>query len=158
MPQEDLDAMVELVRTAALARFRILRTEGEERPDGSWLQLTCHVHREDVAWAAVPMIYAIGALSFADARPRGSSGLHFEEDDQWRVADMAHRLRFDRGSLVFDADYVRGRMMKTTVSIGPTGRLVIRTRNRHEMAVRWLRSLRGKKHLRLVESRDSSRS
>jgi hypothetical protein len=42
-------------------------------------------------------------------------------------------------------------MMKTTVSIRPEGELVVETRNRHEMALRWLRALKGKKHLELIE-------
>ncbi len=62
---------------------------------------------------------------------------------------MAH-IRFERGAIVVDTDYVRGRMMKTTVSIQPGGALVVCTRNRHEMAARWLRALKGKKHLQLV--------
>ena len=42
-------------------------------------------------------------------------------------------------------------MMKTTMSITSSGRFVIETRNRHEMAVRWLRALKGKNHVQLVE-------
>ena len=64
---------------------------------------------------------------------------------------MMPRLRFERGTLVFDADYIRGRMMKTTVTVGLDGKFVVQTRNRHEMAVRWLRALKGKRHIELVE-------
>lgn len=46
-------------------------------------------------------------------------------------------------------------MMKTRVTVGPDGRFVVETRNRHEMAVRWLRALKGKKHLRLVEGTEN---
>src|SRR5439155_25913784 len=42
----------------------------------------------DVEWAAVGFIYAIGVLSFAAARPRGVSGMHFEQQDQWTAADL----------------------------------------------------------------------
>ena len=35
-----------------------------------------------VEWAAVGFIYALGVLSFAAARPRGVSSMHFEEHDQ----------------------------------------------------------------------------
>lgn len=52
---------------------------------------------------------------------------------------------------MFDADYVRERMMKTTVTVESTGKVVVETRNRHEMAVRWLQALKGKKHIRLVD-------
>lgn len=57
---------------------------------------------------------------------------------------MLTRLHLEPRGLVFDADYVRGRMVKTTVTIGSNGGFVVETRNRHEMAVRWLRTLRGK--------------
>jgi len=40
----------------------------------------------DVEWAALGFIYAIGVLSFAAARPRGVSGMHFEAQDQWTAA------------------------------------------------------------------------
>ena len=74
------------------------------------------------------------------------------------LADAVQRLRFERGHLVFDADYVRGRMMKTTVTVEPQGKLVIETRNRHEMALRWLDALRGRKHLRLIIDRTDRES
>jgi hypothetical protein len=77
------------------------------------------------------------------------------ENDEWRFGDMIRRLRLERGNLVLDADYVRGRMMKTRVTVGPDGRFVVETRNRHEMAVRWLRALKGKKHHRLVEGAEN---
>ncbi len=149
--KDDIEAVHELVRSAAAARFRICQVEGEEHPDRSWQRVTCHLNREDVSWGAVPLIYAVGALSFGDARPRGSSEIDYQEKDDWRFSDMMPRLRFERGTLVFDADYIRGRMMKTTVTVGLDGKFVVQTRNRHEMAVRWLRALKGKRHIELVE-------
>lgn len=61
------------------------------------------------------------------------------------------RLRLDRGALVLETDYVRGRLMKTNVTVRPDGTFVVETRNRHEMAERWLQALNGEKHMRLVE-------
>lgn len=151
--KDDIETVCELLKSAALARFRVLRVEGEEDPDRSWQRITCHVHREDVSWGTLPLIYTLGALSFGDARPRGSSEIDYDEKDEWRIADMVQRLRFDQGSLVLETDYVRGRMMKTTVTVAPHGKLVLATRNRHEMATRWLDALKGKKHIRLVGSR-----
>lgn len=55
-----------------------------------------------------------------------------------------------RGALSLDTDYVRGRMMKTRVMVWPTGVVEIETTNRHQMATRWIETLKGKKHLRLV--------
>jgi len=103
-----------------------------------------------VPWAAVPLIYVVSALSFMDARPRGSSDIDFFAEDEWRVADVLLRLQLEGGTLVLDADYIRGRMMKTTVSIESNGKFVVETRNRHEMALRWLNAIKGKKHIRLL--------
>ena len=113
-------------------RVRILKSESAEQPEYSSQHLTCHVHREDIPTAALGLIFALGALSFHDARPRGGSHLDYNERDEWTIGDMFERLRYERGQLVFDADYVRGRMMKTTVTVHPNGRVVVRTRNRHE--------------------------
>ena len=150
--KDDIEVVHELVQSATAALFRICHVEGEEHPDRSWQRVTCHLHREDVSWGAIPLIYVIGALSFGDARPRGGSDIDYQEKDEWCFGDMMPRLQLERGALVFDADYVRGRMVKTSVTVGPDGKFVVETRNRHEMAVRWLRSIKGKKHLQLVES------
>lgn len=150
--KDDVHAVHELLKSASVARFRILSVEGEEHPDRSWQKVICHLHRDDVPWAAVPLIYTIGGLSFGDARPRGMSDVEFDETDEWRIADTLLRLDLERGGLCFEADYVRGRMVKTSVSVRPDGRLTVETRNRHEMAVRWLRALKGEKHIRLVAS------
>jgi len=102
---------------------------------------------DDVEWSAFGFIYAIGLLSFHDARPRGYSGMHFNEHDQWTAADMQRRLRYERGRLSFDSDYVRGRMMKTDVTIFPDGRFTLDTTNRGEAASRWVARIQGKKVL-----------
>jgi hypothetical protein len=99
---------------------------------------------------AFGFIYALGVLSFADARPRGISGMHFEEKDDWSVGDMLRRLRFERGELRFYADYVRGRCMKTTVVVRANGSFMLDTVNRGEAATRWIARLQGKKLLRSV--------
>jgi len=147
------EIVADLLRTAVAVRLRILRAEGEERPDGSWQRLTCHLHREDVPFGAIPLIFAIGMQSFLDARPRGNSDIYYREKDTWTLADVVSRLRLERGGLDFDADYVRGRMMKTRITVEPGGRVVVETRNRHEMARRWLDTLKGRRHVRLVVDR-----
>ena len=154
--KDPIGTVAELARLAAIARFRKLKVEGEEHPDGSWQRVTCHINREDVPWAAAPLIYALSTMSFADARPRGVSGMDYVEDDEWTLADLATRLHLERGELVFDADYVRGRTMKTRIVIGSNGRFTIETRNRHEIALRWLDRLQGKKHIRLVAERPAA--
>jgi hypothetical protein len=76
--------------------------------------------------------------------------MDYFEEHEWLVGDLLLRLRFGPKELVFDADYVRGRMMKTTVQVRQGGEFVVETRNRHEMALRWLRAVKGKKHLELI--------
>lgn len=106
--------------------------------------------QDDVEWSAFGFIFAIGLLSFHDARPRGYSGMHFNAHDQWTAADMQRHLRYERGRLAFDADYVRGRMMKTTVTIYADGRFTLDTMNRGESATRWITRIQGKKVLAVV--------
>lgn len=105
----------------------------------------------DAEHFAFGFIYALGVLSFADARPRGVSGMHFEENDDWSVGDMLRHLTFERGELHFYADYVRGRCMKTTVIVRGNGTFLLDTVNRGEAATRWIAKLQGKKMLRPVD-------
>lgn len=95
-------------------------------------------------------IYALGLLSFADARPRGVSEMHFEAKDDWSASDMLRCLRFKRGELHFYADYVRGRCVKTTIVVRKDGTFMLDTVNRGEAATRWIARLQGKKLLRSV--------
>ncbi len=105
-------------------------------------------------WAALGFIYALGVLSFAAARPRGASGRDFEEHDQWTAADLLRHLRYERGRLVCETDYARGRMMKTDVTVFPDGRFTLTTTNRGEAASRWVAQIQGKKVLRPVPPAD----
>ena len=49
-----------------------------------------------------------------------------------------------------ETDYVRGRMMKTAVTVFPDGRFTLTTTNRGEAASRWVTQIQGKKVLRPV--------
>ena len=93
------------------------------------------------------LLYALGLLSFADARPRGASEMDFDANDHWTSGDMLRHFRFERGELHFDADYVRGRCMKTDVVVRRDGTFRIETTNRGEAATRWIARLQGKKVL-----------
>ena len=46
---------------------------------------------------------------------------HFPERHDWTSADMLRAVRYERGSLSFETDYVRGRLMKANVTIRPDG-------------------------------------
>lgn len=102
---------------------------------------------ESSAWG---LIYALSGLSFTDARPRGISDIDYIDKDDWRVGDLLRHLRFERGRLHFYADYVRGRMMKTTIDIDKDGKIILQTVNRGEAATRWVAKLQGKKIIGLV--------
>jgi hypothetical protein len=99
---------------------------------------------DDVEFAALGIIFTFGALSFADATPRGNSKYDFKHGDAWTAADMLRRVRFVRGELHFYADYVRGRMMKTTVHVRKDGTFTLETVNRGEHALAWIAKLQGK--------------
>jgi hypothetical protein len=99
---------------------------------------------DDVEFAALGIIFTFGALSFADATPRGNSKYDHKHGDQWTAADMLRHMRFVRGELHFYADYVRGRMMKTTVNVRKDGTFVLETVNRGEQALAWIAKLQGK--------------
>jgi hypothetical protein len=95
----------------------------------------------DESWGAIPLIFAIGALSFEDAGPRGASQDDFEPEDVWAVADLLAGIRYVRGDLHFYADYVRGRCMKTRVVVNRDGGFEIETVNRADAATRWIARL-----------------
>lgn len=141
----------ELLRDATLAEIGV--TETQVNPTSGRLGLEEDEDGEPVNDAehyAFGFIYALGVLSFADARPRGVSGMHFEEKDDWAIGDMLRRVRFERGELRFYADYVRGRCMKTTIGVRADGTFMLDTMNRGEAATRWIARLQGKKLLRAI--------
>jgi hypothetical protein len=102
--------------------------------------------------SALGMIFALGALSFEAATPRGASVIDYDERDEWTPTDMLRGLTYDGGDLRFDADYVRGRMMKTRVRVRSDGAVIVSTINRGRDAERWIDALRGVP--RLIETDD----
>ncbi len=65
----------ELLVRAATQPIRILAAKATEEPDFSSQRLRCKILRNDVADGALALIFAVAALSFDDARPRGTSDL-----------------------------------------------------------------------------------
>jgi len=140
----------ELLARVAILPLRILSSKATEEPDFSAQYLRVKILRDDVEGGALALTFAIAVLSFHDARPRGTSDIDYIERDEWTLDDLCGHLRFWKGALCLDTDYVRGRMMKTRMMIWPTGVAEIETTNRHQMASRWIATLKGKKHLRLA--------
>lgn len=127
-----------------------VETETEHFMENTRVRVTLRVEPDLLESCALGVIYALGVLSFHAARPRGSSGIDFAEKDDWMVADMLRALTFPAGRIYFYADYVRGRMLKTSIEIFADGRVVLETQNRGEAATRWVEKLQGKKMLALV--------
>src|SRR5206468_351606 len=109
------------------------------RPPPGALLLRRDEDRADVVeWGALGFLFAVGVLSFADARPRGYSDAEFDPNDEFRLADFVAALKFRNGELHLDTDYIRGRRMKTRAIIRSEGTGMIETRGRGKAALNWI--------------------
>jgi hypothetical protein len=99
----------------------------------------------DVEISAFGIMYSVGLLSFLQARPAGISAIDYQEEDAWYPEDFHRHVSFRQGKLHFYADYVRGRLMKTTIEISKDGSIVIETINRGDQATQWAEFLLGKR-------------
>jgi hypothetical protein len=148
--QEDRTFGYELLQQLVGIEIEVVETDSGDDDDHSFERIELRVSEKDVEMSAFGIIFAIGVLSFHDARPRGASEIDYQEKDDWTVADMLRRLRYERGELRFFADYVRGRMMKTSVAVGADGTVRVATTNRGPLASRWIRQIQGKKYIWLA--------
>lgn len=110
----------------------------------------------DVEWGAFGFMFALAVLSFADARPRGVSDMHFLERDELGLEDFLPDVRFERGCLTYRADYIRGRAVRTSITVARDGRVSLETAGRGEAPLHWIRRLRGEKRLQALKSRPRS--
>jgi hypothetical protein len=159
MSRSDRPAGYKLIETGTLVEFEIVDTKVEPAPDGetSFVRIALQLGgleggdgEDQVEWGAFGVIFTLAALSFNDARPRGNSDADFVEKDEFTVADLFDFLSFVRGELRFEADYVRGRCMKTDIVVQSDGQVILQTRARGESALRWVERLQGKKALEVV--------
>ena len=141
----------QLLADLTALQLSVVESKRSEFHDAVHMKMLLRDDPDILASCAFGLIYALCVLSFADARPRGVSGIDFDEGDQWHVGDMFSHLLFEDGHLHFFADYVRGRMMKTTVDIDRGGVIRLETTNRGESAARWVATLQGKKKLRVLD-------
>lgn len=156
-----------LFETGTLVLFRVLDTHTEVTPDQENIFVRVDLMLEDdeedvepeeiVEWGAFGFLFAITALSFHDARPRGASELHFQADDALTAADFLDALSFGRDGLRVQTDYLRGRSMKTEVTVRPDGTVTLTTWGRGKSALHWLDRLRGKKRVQAVQTGPSTR-
>ena len=156
MATNDRLAGYKLLETGTLVEFDVVETKIEESPGGEEtvvrIDLLLGEQEEDDdersldhEWGAFGFVFCLGLLSFADARPRGYSEEMFVEQDELEVADLLDHLRYERGKLRFSADYIRGRCVKTDITVRPDGTATLETRCRGEAATRWVARLKGKK-------------
>lgn len=159
----DLKAAMGLIESGILVEFEIVNRVTDVSPDGENLyiqvdlQITCDDDADPesvVEWGAFGFIFVIATLSFEDARPRGYSAIDYENDDHFEVADFLEATILHRDGLKLSLDYVRGRSVKTDVTVAPDGLVSITTWGRGESLYRWLDRIKGKKTLSAVPTVD----
>ncbi len=150
----------DLLKTGLLAEFNVIESVTEQAPDKENVHVRVDLEfigEEDdepsdiVEWASFGFIFALAVFSFEDARPRGMSEVDFISKDEFGVSDLLHSLSFSHQGLVFRADYIRGRCMKTDIVIQPDGRITLTTWGRGQAALRWLDRIKGNKLLKVVQ-------
>jgi len=170
MTESDRSAGDRLTEIGAGVPFRVLGHEVlpalDEAEVGIRLELMLGADGEDgdegddpedlVEWTAFGFMFVLGLLSFEDARPRELSAMDYHERDELSVSDFFQGLTFRHGELHFRADYIRGRRVKTDITVRSDGSVTVTTVGRGKAPLRWLDRLKGKKALRIVgdESQD----
>jgi hypothetical protein len=66
------------------------------------------------------------------------------DDDRLQGDDLVRTLRFVRGTLEVDFDFLRGRCIETRVTVSSNGSAELETVNRGEAAMRWVDRMRAK--------------
>jgi hypothetical protein len=151
-----------LLEIGTLVLFRVVDTHTELSPDKENVFVRAELAFEDddedtdpseiVEWAAFGFLFTLAALSFHDARPRGISEVDYLPNDEFTVADFLECLSFKHGELRLETDYIRGRSMKTSITIRRDGTVTLTTWGRGQSALRWLDELQGKKRITPVPS------
>jgi hypothetical protein len=159
MTTDEQTARARLLETGTLVEFEVTSRSSEPSPDGETSSVRVELQlggpddgdgEDQAQWGGFGILFVLAALSFHDARPRGYSEKQFLDDDELTVSDFFEGLRFVRGELHYDADYVRGRCVKTEIVVRRDGSVRLETRGRGESALRWIERLQGKKMLELV--------
>ena len=157
MTPEDISAGKHLLKNGSLVEFKILDTQVlpgfDDAEFGFRIDLRLGEEEDDsdeVEWGGLGFCFVLAVLSFADARPRGASEIDYQEDDQITLTDFLEGFSFVRGELHFRGDYIRGRRLKTDISVKPDGLVRLETVGRGKAALQWLDRLKGKKMMSLI--------
>lgn len=154
MSTNDRAAGVELIKTGTLAEFEVVGTHVEPAPDGETKFVRIEIQlggaeagdgEDQVEWVAFGFMFLLAVMSFHDAGPRGYSEKEFVDEDEFTVGDFTAGLRFVRGELHLEMDYLRGRCMKTHIIVRRDGWVLVETRGRSDVALRWVERIQGKK-------------
>jgi hypothetical protein len=101
-------AEMELIKTAVVASFTADPPVIEPLVDPEEVAVrlvgTFEEGEDEAEWAALPFLYAIACLSFADARPRGYSINEFDAQDELALEDFLPLLRFTGRGLEWHGD------------------------------------------------------
>ena len=137
------ESEVRLVESAALLPFDVVDVHEDTLAPAGSIRIRLRVEPDDLEWGALPLLFVLCALSFEEGEPG-------DPDDRFTTADLLAHLRYERGNLRVHLDYLRDRMLKTTIVVDPDGNIELLVVNRGSTARRWLDLLRGKKHLSLL--------
>ena len=142
-----------LVESGSLMPFEIIGTDIQPTvgDEDKIVDMELQLDEELVENCALGFMFVLCLQSFHDGRPRGFSGNWFEDDDEFTVEDFLDHLRYRFGNLHINLDYIRGRCLKTTITIEQDGKCRAHTHNRGEALTRWVDRLQGKKFLKAVE-------
>jgi hypothetical protein len=150
MTENDRSAGHRLIEIGAGVPLRVLGHEVlpalDEAEFGIRLELKLGADGEDgddaddpedlVEWTAFGLIFVLGQLTFEDVRPRELSALEYRERDELSVSDFFEGLTFRGGALHFRADYIRGRRVKTDITVRSDWAARLKTRSRHCLCAR----------------------
>ena len=160
IPTDRLSAL-RLLEAGVTTPFRVVSDEVMPAPDEAEFGMRLVLQLEDaddpesdvedlLETGAFGFLFVLALLSFADARPRGYSETEYREADELSLGDFLEALSFRNGALHFRADYVRGRRMKTDISLRPDGSVMLETIGRGKGPSRWVDRLKGEGGLRLI--------
>ncbi len=144
---QDKPLLQEYIGQAITTEYELVDSCLNQLADIPSQEIKIKIDEDEVETSAFGIIFSISLLSFLQGRPAGISAIDYQEQDFWSVEDFHRHLFFDHGKLRFDADYVRGRLIKTVIEISKDGTFVIETRNRADLASQWVECLLGKRSL-----------